>query len=339
MIFLYGNIPTERHLAFLDEKYLSDFDRLSIDTAIAPQPPWSEPVHETVSYPVGPNEDGANKAAVVLTFRTNDVTDTVTTLSMHLLGDYLLGNAASPLRRTLIDSRLGEELTDSGYAGHQRDTYFTVGLKGTKADQTAAIIDLVLTSCSDLAKEGFDAGKVEAVFHRLELASREIRPRHPLLLMDRVYRSWLYGADPVDSLRLNEHLAALRARYEKESGFFERLLTEMIVDNPHYTALTFVPDPEFIEKKEEVFRERMDRQKAQMGPAEFDKIIAEAAELDALQSAPNYPGGPGDPAPTLGGGRTAGAFRAADHPGDSRRSTPPVHGHLRQRHRLLEDRI
>ncbi len=61
LIFLYGNIPTERHLAFLDEKYLSGFDRLSIDTAIAPQPQWSEPVHETVPYPVGPNEDGAQQ--------------------------------------------------------------------------------------------------------------------------------------------------------------------------------------------------------------------------------------------------------------------------------------
>ncbi len=289
LIFLYGNIPTERHLAFLDEKYLSDFDRLSIDTTIAPQPHWSEPVYETVPYPVGPNEDGAKRSAVVLTFRTNDVTDAVTTLSMHLLSDYLLGNAASPLRRALIDSRLGEELTDSGYAGHQRDTYFSVGLKGTKADRSAAIIDLVLTSCSDLAKEGLDGKKVDAAFHRLELASREIRPRHPLLLMDRVYRSWLYGADPIASLRLNEHLTALRARHEKESGFFERLLTEMIVDNPHYTALTFVPDPEFIEKKEEVFRQRMDRRKAQMSPPEFDRIVREAAELDALQSAPNSP--------------------------------------------------
>ncbi len=289
LIFLYGSIPTEKHLSFLDERYLSGFDRLSIDTTIARQPRWREPVSETVPYPVGPNEDGAKKAAVVLTFRTNDVTDAVTTLSMHLLSDYLLGNAASPLRRALIDSRLGEELTDSGYAGHQRDTYFSVGLKGTEADRTAAIADLVLSSCSELAAKGLDPKKVEAAFHRLEFASREIRPRHPLLLMDRVYRTWLYGADPLDSLRLNEHLSALRSRYEKEPRFFERLLSEMIVDNPHYSLLTFVPDPEFIAKKEEIFRERMAKQKEKMTPAELERVVREAAELDALQTAPNSP--------------------------------------------------
>ncbi len=289
LIFLYGNIPTEKLIAFLDEKYLSDFDRLSIDTTIAPQPQWDEPVQETVPYPVGPNEDGSKKAAVVLTFRTNDVTDAVTTLSMHLLSDYLLGNAASPLRRTLIDSRLGEELTDSGYAGHQRDTYFSVGLKGTKADNTATITDLVLKSCSKLAEEGLDSNKIEAAFHRLELASREIRPRHPLLLMDRVYRSWLYGADPIDSLRLNDHLATLRDRYEKQPGFFEGLLKDKIVNNPHYTVLTFVPDPELVGKKEADFRQRMDRHKEQMKSPDLDRIAEEAAELDALQSTPNSP--------------------------------------------------
>ncbi len=289
LIFLYGNIPTERHLAFLHEGYLRAFDRIPVDTAIAPQPRWQEPVYETVPYPVGPKEDGKKKAAVVLTFRTNNVTDAVTTLSMHLLGDFLLGNAASPLRRALIDSRLGEELTDSGYAGHQRDTYFTVGLKGTEADRTAAVADLVLTTCSELAKEGLDREKVEAVFHRLEFSSREIRPRYPLLLMDRVYRTWLYGADPIASLRLNQHLAELRDRYEKEPGFFERLLSEMIVNNPHYSVLTFVPDPQFMEKREAAFRKKMEEKKKRMNRAELERIAREAAELDALQSAPNPP--------------------------------------------------
>jgi Zn-dependent M16 (insulinase) family peptidase len=289
LIFVYGKIPTEKHLVFLDQEYLSNFERLSIDTTINPQSSWREPLHETVPYPVGPNEDGANKAAVVLTFRTNNVTDAITTLSMHLLNDYLLGNAASPLRRALIDSRLGEELADSGYFAHQRDTYFCVGLKGTEADRTDTITDLVRTTCSELAERGLDRKKVEATFHRLELSSREIRPRYPLLMMDRVYRSWLYGADPIDSLRLNEHLAELRKRYEKEPGFLEGLLTEMLVDNPHYTVLTFVPDPEFMAKKEAAFRKKMEKDRSGMSPAELERIAKEAEELDAAQSAPNPP--------------------------------------------------
>ena len=208
---------------------------------------------------------------------------------MHLLDDYLLGNAASPLRRALIDSRLGEELSESGYFAHQRDTYFSVGLKGTERERTAPITELVLATCAKLAAHGLERKKVEAAFHRLELASREIRPRYPLNMMDRVYRTWLYGADPTHGLRLNEHLGELRNRYEREPAFLERLLTEMFVDNPHYSVLTFVPDRDFLAKKEEAFRKAMDRRKARMKPAELEGIAREAAELDAAQSAPNPP--------------------------------------------------
>jgi Zn-dependent M16 (insulinase) family peptidase len=289
LIFLYGSIPTERHLSFLDRDYLSAFERIPVDVTIVNQPPWSEPRHETVPYPVGPHEETTRKSAVVLTFITNNVTDSITTLSMHLLSDYLLGNAASPLRKALIDSHLGEELTGSGYLSHQRDTYFTVGLKGTEAEHAGEIKELVLTTCAGLAKDGLDPEKVEAAFHRLELASREIRPRYPLLLMDRVYRAWPYGADPLDSLRLNEHLASLRSHCQKEPGFLEEKLAGMIAHNPHHSVLTFVPDGGYMLKKEASFRAEMDGRKDRMTSSELDRVANEAAELDAMQSAPNRP--------------------------------------------------
>jgi len=289
LIFLYGNIPTERHLAFLDRGYLSGFDRLRVDTAIAAQPRWQSPRRTTEPYPIGPGEDPARKTAVVLTYLTCDATDAIRSLSMQLINDYLLGNAASPLRRALIDSKLGEDLADSGYASYQFDTFFTVGLKGTEAAHADAIEELVTRVCAGLVKDGFDREKMESSFHRMEIAAREIQPRYPLALMDRVYRTWLYDADPLHILQLDRHLAELKRRFLEEPGFFERQLEEMITANPHYTRLAFVPDPELSARREEAFRARMEERKARMAPAELERVAREARELDALQSAPNPP--------------------------------------------------
>lgn len=288
-IFLYGDIPTEKHLTFLDSAYLSEFQTISLETAISAQPRWSSPRRKTVPYPIGPNEDPARKASVCLTFLTNDVTEAIRSLSMNVLEYYLLGNAASPLRKALIDSKLGEELAPSGYADYQRDTFFTVGLKGTEPDRADAIVDLVRTTCTKLIKDGLDREKVEAAFHRLELSSREITGHYPLRLMDQVYRSWLYDADPLYNLRLNEHLAELRRRYGSEEGFFERQLAEMIVDNLHYSVLTFIPDTGYVARKEQAFRARMERVKKEKTEADLEWIAEEAAELDRIQSAPNSP--------------------------------------------------
>lgn len=289
LIFIYGNILTEKHLAFLDQNYLSDFKRISIDTAIAAQPRWDRHRQETVPYPIGPDENPSNKAAVVLTFLACDATDALRSLSMVLLNDYLLGNDASPLRKALIDSKLGEDLVDSGYFSYQRDTFFCVGLRGTGTQHTETIADLVKTVCSDLVEKGLDKSKVEASFHRFEISLREIQPRYPLLLMDRVYRTWLYDADPLHILRMNEHLAGLRSKWEQEPGFLEAQLAEMIVNNPHYTLLTFTPDREYVARREGAFRQRMEDRKAEMNREELDVLAREARELDALQSAPNPP--------------------------------------------------
>ncbi len=287
-IFIFGNISTEQHLEFLDQR-LSSFDRIEIDTSIAQQPRWGEPRRTALTYPIGPDDETAGKTAVVATFLTNDVTDALSALSMNVIEYYLVGNAASPLRKALEDSKLGEALTSSGYLDWQRDTLFTVGLKGSEQERADEIVELVLATCRKVVAEGLDKEKVEAAFHRLELSSREIKGMYPLHMMDRVYNSWIYDADPLYHLRLNEHLAELRKRFETEEGFLEGKLEELIVDNPHYTVSTYSPDKEYMAKKEKGENEKLAKIKETLSDDDKERIVKEAAELDEMQSTPNSP--------------------------------------------------
>ncbi len=289
LLFLYGNIASNKSLEFLDQEYLSRFERIEINTRIAPQPRWQEPRRQTISYPVGANEDTTRKTAVTITFLANDLTDAVTTLAMQVLDHYLLSNAASPLRKALIDSRLGQELTQAGYMDHQRDTLFTAGLKGTEPDAAEKIEALVKQVCADQVTQGLDRSKVEAAIHRYEMAAKEIQSAYPLRLMDRVYNSWLYDADPLHNLRLNDHLLELRRRFESEPGFLEGILEKFIVKNPHYKVDTFVPDKEYSTRRETEFRKLMADRKAAMTPEELESIRREAEELAAMQSHVNTP--------------------------------------------------
>lgn len=287
-IFIFGNIPTEKHLEFLNER-LCGFDRIEIDTSIAQQPRWREPRHTSLTYPVGMEDETAGKTAVVMTFLTNDVTDALSALSMNVLDYYLVGNAASPLRKALEDSKLGEALTSSGYLDWQRDTLFTIGLKGSEKERADEIVKLVHATCSKVVEDGLDKEKVEAAFHSLELSFREIKGMYPLDMMDRVYNSWIYDADPLYHLRLNEHLAELRKRFATEEGFLEAKLRELILDNPHYTVSTYTPDKEYMAKKERGEKDNLAKIKETLTDEVRNRIVREAAELDEMQSTPNSP--------------------------------------------------
>jgi len=288
-IVVYGNIATVKHLAFLDREYLGGFERIDIDTSIAQQPRWSEPVRKTYSYPAAADDKTESKSAVVLSFFANTVTDAATTLAMHVLDYYLLGNAASPLRKALIDSKLGAELTHAGYGAYQRDTVFSVGLKDTSSERTDDIVQLVFDTCRRVADEGLERAKVDAAFHRLELSSREITGMYPLNMMGRVYDSWIYDGDSLLLLEVGKHLDELKARVAADPGVLVEALKTYVVDNPHYCVMTFVPDVEYQPRREAEVVAKLARRRDELGEDELSRVRDEAAELEQRQSEPNSP--------------------------------------------------
>lgn len=288
-MFVYGNIPTDTHLAFLDREYLRAFEQIEIDTTIAEQPRWSDPRRATFPYPAAPEDAPGSKSAVVISFLTNAVTDALTTLAMHVLDYYLLGNAASPLRKALIDSKLGAELTHAGYGAYQRDTVFSVGLKDTASDAADAIAQLVFDTCRRIAEEGLDTERVDTAFHNLELSSREITGMYPLNMMGRVYDSWIYDSDPLLLLEIGKHLAQLKRQVAADPGLLVETLRSRVIDNPHYCVMTFVPDAECQARHEAEVAAHLASHKAGLTADERKRICREANELECRQGEPNSP--------------------------------------------------
>jgi Zn-dependent M16 (insulinase) family peptidase len=288
--FFYGNLPTEDHLAFLAEQGLADFGSGSAAPGIGDQPRWDAPRVATIPYAVAPGEPLERKAAVSVSWLTQPLGDSLRTMGMHLLETILLDNAASPLRRALIDSQLGEELIGTaGYEAEIRDTSFHVGLKGTDPEQAEAIRDLVLATCDTLVAEGLGADRVERALRQLEISTREVGGSYPLRLMDRVLSRWIYGEEATEGLRLDERLVELRKRLQEEPGWLEQLLREEILENPHQLLLTFRPDPDLNREREAAASARLAEVKADLAPAELADLDAEARRLEEAQSRPNPP--------------------------------------------------
>ncbi len=288
--FFYGNLPTEQHLRFLNEGILNAFDRLPIDSALPAQPRWTEPQRVTVPFSIAAHEDPATRGAAAVSWLANEVIDRERTLAMHLLDGILLDNAASPLRKALIDAKIGTELISSaGYDAELRDTCFSVGLKGMDPERDEEMLRLVLETCSGLARNGLGRDRALRSLHQLEYAVRSVGASYPLTLMDRVMNAWLHGADPVEPLRLEAGLDALRAHVESDDGYLERLLGETLVDNPHRALVRFVPDKELAARREAAFADRMQTLRAGLSADDITRIRQEAEELEAMQSAPNPP--------------------------------------------------
>ena len=288
-IWFYGDDPPGRRLEILEE-YLAEFESRPVDSSVGSQPRWSEPRRYDHTYAAGDGDDGG-KHYVTVNWLLPPAPDFESRLGLEILDHVLLGTPASPLRKALIDSGLGEDLAGSGMETELKETMFSVGLKGVAAADEEKVAELVTDTLGRLAREGLDGDTVRASLNTCEFRLRENNtgayPRG-LILMLRSLTTWLYDGDPFEPLAFEEPLRAVRDR-ALEGGWLEGLIDRCLLDNPHRTTVYLRPDAGQAEREEGEEKARLAAVRAQMDEADLERVGAEAQDLKARQEAPDDP--------------------------------------------------
>ncbi len=290
-IFLYGSIPVADVLRALDEQFLGRFTAASICSAIPLQPRWGSPRRLEKTFPVQPDTPLAKRTTIGLSWLLPPVTDPLALVTHDVLSEILVGSAGSPLRKALIDSGLGEDLSPvAGLEADLREMVFAVGLRGTDPDKEAAVQELVLDTLSRLASDGLDEGLVRSMVNRVEFRNREIRGNgqpYALRLMGRCLRGWTHGLDPVDSLAFTPSMEELKKRIAAGAGYLEGEIRRHLLENTHRVTLLVRPDPG------QEARERKEADAALAGVAgamtaeQRKAVLREAEAFGAYQAKPD----------------------------------------------------
>jgi len=289
-IFLYGNIPSEKTLNFINDNYLGAFDRQSIDSAVRPQPLWSEPRTVHVEAPSPEDEDGT--ASVICAWIVGDSADPASVFAGSILSRYLLSTETSPLKRALIDSGLGEDLDDiCGFDSDLAQLVFAVGLRKSRPERAQAVLDLIIDTLKKEAEGGLDKDLIEGAVRQSEFSLREIAGGHfpyNLRIADRCYRAWINGGDPFALLAFEKPLAAIREEMAK-GGFFERLIREKFLDNPHRLLFVVTASSEQGNRLEELTVQQAERLTASFTDEDRKRCTELTKALREQQSAPPSP--------------------------------------------------
>ena len=290
--FLYGNIPTEEHIAFLAEM-LAGFDRVVVDSSILDQNPWREPRSIHGFYPIDREEKTTGKTTVNLAWMTAENTEGETAMLLTIASDLLIGSAAAPLRKALINSGLGEDL--SPVTGLERDLKqiaFAVGLRGTEPDKAPQIEALILATLEDVTANGFDRELIEGTLHQIEFHGREmVRGAYPygIVLMGRAYHTWLYDGDPLTDMNFPRTILSIRRKWEAEPDLFQKCVRKWFLENPHRLLSVMEPSRTFQEEGERVIRDRMTRFQESLSPEEKEQIREETRAMKRFQVEPDPP--------------------------------------------------
>jgi len=284
-IFFYGDDPEGERLRILDE-WLNAFERKEVQSALPLQPQWEQP--RAIVQPYDSGDTPEAKAYISVNWMMPETTDVQTTMALSILSHILLATPASPLKKALLDSGLGEDVL-GGYQEELRQGYFQAGLKGVLRENLAQVEALIHATLTGLVNEGLDPETVAASLNTIEFRLREQNTgRFPrgLFMMLNALGAWLYDADPLEALAYEAPLNAIKSQPQ---GFFEHLIKQHLIKNPHRATVHLIPDPEQGQRRDEVERARLEQARAAMSPADLEAVTAAMADLKHHQETPDTP--------------------------------------------------
>ncbi len=284
----YGDIPASDHQARFEELALAEFEANPEAAAIRVgcEERLTQPLAVEGSYALEGEEETADKTHIVLGWLLGENTDMEQVLTATLLSDVLLDNSASPLRRALETSDLGEAPSPlCGMMDSTREMLFACGVEGSNPEQAEAVEQLVLDTLQRVAEEGVEPEEVEAMLHQLELHQREVSGDgypYGLSLMLHALTPAVHDADPAAALDIDPILTRLRERIG-DPDYIPGLVRSLLLDNPHRVRLTLRPDPELAATRRAEERARLDAIRAGMDDAAAQQVVEQALALKARQ--------------------------------------------------------
>lgn len=292
---LYGAVDLTRMLAFLDERYLSPVadEEAARDQARAEK--GQEPLipHELVAqFPLIAADvmktmaTAPENACVGLGYVIGDAGQRTRVVATDILLDALIGSNESPIKRTLLDADLADDV-QAFLADALMQPFVVIQLRGAKPGVAERFRLVFEDAIRDMVEQGIDRALVEASLSRAEFIMRErdFGISDGVALSMAALSGWLYDDSLATAyLRYEDDFTLLRKELDK--GYFERLLRDLFLESNHKALAEIRPADDDDEAYE---AERLARAEAAMGPDDFERVADEEAALRRLQTEPDTP--------------------------------------------------
>ena len=276
-IYLYGNGDMLSDLEFIDRKYLSRFNRLDIDSSVAPQKPFSQPVKVMKQCPLSQGENADENTFFSVNFALDEALDAKTRLAIEMIDYALVSNPGAPLRKILVEQGVVGDVS-SRYETSVRQPFYSIVGKDAAMSMETRFGQLITETVENVAKKGFDKNALRAAIDSSEFRYREADyGRYPKGLMYGINMldSWLYDDNrPFDYIEAEEAYEFLRENIE--TGYFEKLLRKYFIGNKHKSYVCVRPTEGVQENRDNELRKTLDGIQASFSEADkkaVDKII------------------------------------------------------------------
>lgn len=286
-IYLYGDMDMAEKLEWLDEAYLSHYEKKEVDSHIDMQKPFTEPKDSRITYSITEDEPEEDASYLSVSSVVGTDLDPKLYLAFQILEYTLLDAPGAPLKQALLDAGIGHDIL-GGYDNGILQPYFSVVAKDANEEQKGEFLAVVKGTLRKLAEDGINKRSLRAGLNYFEFRYREAdfgtAPKglmYGLQSLD----SWLYDGDPMMHLEYQETFDFLKKAVEE--GYFESLIRDYLLDNPFEAVIVVSPERNLTAKEDAAVARKLAEYKAGLSAQEVKALVKETEELKTYQDTPS----------------------------------------------------
>ncbi len=283
-IYLYGNMDMAEKLNWIDKEYLSKFEKIEVPSEIALQEAFEEPKEYEIEYPI--SEQASDKDATYLSYNmvVANGLDVELCAAFEVLDYVLLSAPGAPLRQALLDAGIGKDI-EACYNDGIYQPFFTIVAKNAEKEDKGRFVEIIQKTLEKISEEGVNPKAVEAAISSMEFKFREADfSSYPkgLIFGISAFSSWLYDdTKPFSHLKLLSVFEVLKAKAKQ--GYFEELIKEYLLGNPHTAVVVAVPKKGLALEKEKALEEKLAAYKATLSQEQLEELVEKTHALVEYQ--------------------------------------------------------
>ena len=283
-IYLYGDMDVEEKLAFIDEEYLSKYEYLEVDSAIAKQEPFSNCKEYEEFYAISSEEEEKDKTYLSYNMVIGNSLDQRLYLATQILEYVLINVPGAPLKKALIDAGIGSDIMSS-YENSIAQPMFCIIAQNANVEDKQRFLQIIQDTLKKIVEEGIDRKSLKAAINVYEFQNREANfGNYPKGLMYglKMFDSWLYDDNSVFThIDMDDTFAFLKEQLETD--YYEQLVQKYFIDNTHTTMVVLRPQKGLASKKEEGVAKKLADYKATLNREQVEDIVATTKALKEYQ--------------------------------------------------------
>lgn len=285
-IYLYGDADFDKELEFIDNEYLSHFDKSGAVAEIPLQKPYKEIKKVAASYPLPEDSDAEDQTYLTMNWVAGSGANRALVMALHVLQEVLVGQESAPVRLALQEAGIGREV--SGSVDDIKQNVFQIMVQNANAEDTDAFYNIVRSTLQDVVKNGLDKKAVEGSINRMEFHLREGDDAQKGLTYNfQALNGWFYAQDPFLSLEYEEPLREVKNALT--SDYLESIIKKYLLDNPHTLLLTLKPEPGKEQKNNDAIAAECAAYKASLSEEQIKDLVTQTNELVEYQKKEDTP--------------------------------------------------